>query len=76
MLSQEQREANEYQRWETIDKAISAAERILLKETDGSDETLLWLTMEMARRYQEKAMIMVSAALHKKELLGDGRNSG
>jgi len=26
--------------------------------------------MEMARRYQEKAMIMVSAELHKKELLG------
>jgi hypothetical protein len=71
-LSTEQRDANERLRADIVTQAVASAEHIILHDTDGSVETLLWLTMEMARVYQEKAMIMVNGALHRKELLGTG----
>jgi len=71
-LTAEQRDASERLRADIVTRAVASAEHIILRDTDGSVESLLWLTMEMARIYQEKAMMMVNSALLRKELLGTG----
>ncbi|HEV8189492.1 MAG TPA: hypothetical protein VGP83_17185 [Pyrinomonadaceae bacterium] len=71
MLSREEREEREITRMNIIAKAVAAAERVILEETDGSNETLLWLTLDMARVYTEKGLMMATASLNRKELMGD-----
>jgi hypothetical protein len=62
MLSQEDRDRREAKRKAIIARAVNAAERVILGETDGSNETLMWLTLQMATVYQDKAMLMIKLA--------------
>jgi hypothetical protein len=67
-------EESERLRFGIIEKAVKAAETIILKETDGSLETLLWLTLEMANVYQDKASVMVTQALYRKLMFEENGN--
>lgn len=69
MLSQEEREKRERQRMRAVEEAVKAAEVKIRLLTDGSVETLMWITAEVARIYADKTLMMVSAKLHAKELM-------
>lgn len=76
MLSQEDRDKREATRKAIIARAVNAAERVILGETDGSNETLMWLTLQMATVYQDKAMMMVNSVLQAKELRDERSQEG
>lgn len=58
----------ERERESTVSKAVQAADHILMEETDGTTETLLWLTAEVARRFAERTSEMARTEIHKKEM--------
>lgn len=68
MKSQEEREKRERERHEIIDKAVAAADRILMNGSDGSVEETNWLTSQVAKKFVEKVDIACSSALLRKNL--------
>lgn len=67
MKTLEEREQREYERRQIIDKAVQAADRIILDGSDGSTEETNWLTFEVAKRFTEKANIGLTGDLMRKD---------
>ena len=58
----------EYKRDKIIEDAVSAADRIILDGSDGSNEETNYLTGMVAKRFMEKVMIPFQTALQKKDI--------
>jgi hypothetical protein len=59
----------EHRRHQIIEKALSAAGRILVDEADGSVEEIDYLTTEIMHRWVDKVVCASRARLLKKDLL-------
>lgn len=68
MKTVEEREWREYERQQIIQKAVGAADHIILDASDGSEEETNWLTAEVAREFNEKVYHIAQAALLRKDL--------
>lgn len=68
MKTIEEREWREYERQQIVQKAVGAADRIILDASDGSEEETNWLTAEVAREFNEKVYHVAQAALLHKDL--------
>lgn len=64
----EEREKREYERRQIVQKAIEAADRIILDGSDGSEEETNWLTAEVAGNFNEKVHHVFQAKLLHKDL--------
>ncbi len=65
----EGRERVEHERQQALEKAVQAADRILVEAADGDTDVLLLLTVQVARRFAEKVEIMASSAVMRRDLL-------
>jgi hypothetical protein len=61
----------EMRRQEIIDKAVQAADQIIMEGSDGSEEETNFLTAEVARNLMEKALHPVVRAMNKKDFNDD-----
>jgi hypothetical protein len=52
----EERDRREIQRRQAVQDAVSAADKIILGFSDGSNEETDWLTGEVARAFVEKSL--------------------
>lgn len=68
MKTLEEREEREYHRRQVIQKAVEAADRIILDGSDGSVEETNYLTSEVARKFMEKALLPHDSAMTHKDL--------
>ncbi|MDP2917093.1 MAG: hypothetical protein Q8O16_04095 [Dehalococcoidia bacterium] len=68
MKSAEEHEQREYERRKIVEKAVEAADRIILDGSDGTVEETNWLTAEVARKFNEKVNHAFQTALLKKDL--------
>jgi len=68
MKTSEEREQRAYERQELVRRAVDAADRIILDGSDGSEEETNWLTVEVARKFNEKVHIVFQSALMRKDL--------
>jgi len=68
MKSLEEREQRERERHEIIQKAVEAADRIILDGSDGSVEETDWLTSEVAKVFVGKVNIALMCKLLRKDL--------
>lgn len=64
-----------YKRNETIEKAVKAADKIIIDSSDGSEEETNYLTAEVAERLMQKALRPFSAALLKKDMDATNKES-
>ena len=69
MKSLEEREQREYERHQIIDKAVQAADRIIMDGSDGSVEETNWLTSEVAKRFVDKVGIALTSELMRKDMV-------
>jgi hypothetical protein len=65
----EVRERVEYERHQALDRAVQAADRMIVDAADGDTDVLLLLTAQLARRFAEKVEIMASSAVMRRDLL-------
>ncbi len=68
MKTLEDREEKRRERQEIIDKAVEAADRIILDGSDGSCEETNYLTAEVAEIMMIKALLPFNRDLVKKDL--------
>ncbi len=68
MKSLEEREKREYERQQIVQRAVEAADRIILDGSDGSVEETNWLTAEVAGKFNEKVHIVFQSALLRSDL--------
>lgn len=68
MKSLEERNQREYERHQIIQKAVEAADSIILDGSDGSVEETNYLTSEVARKFMEKALQPHFTAMMRKDL--------
>jgi len=59
---------NEARRHDVIDRAVSAADHIILEGSDGSTEETDWLTGEVAARFVEKVRMRLASQLSRLDL--------
>jgi hypothetical protein len=65
---EDQQAEHEMRRQFAIDKAVQAADRIILEASDGSCEETDYLTAQVAARFTDKALRPFSSALLRKDL--------
>ena len=68
MKSLKERQQREYERQQIIDKAVDAADRIILDGSDGSCEETNFLTAEVAKKIMTRAMNPFGVGMMKKDL--------
>lgn len=64
----EDRLKRETQRQRIVEKAVEAADRIILDGSDGSTEEASYLTAEVASKMMDKVRIPLGSVLYKKDL--------
>ena len=64
----EERDRREVQRRQAVKDAVSAADKIILDFSDGSNEETDWLTGEVARAFVEKALNPFTRQLFKSDV--------
>ena len=62
------KEERDFRRHQTIQRAVEAADRIILDGSDGSTEETNHLTAEVARCFVEKALTPFWAAIMRKDV--------
>ena len=67
MKTLEEREWREHVRQQIVQRAVGAADHIILDASDGSEEETNWLTAEVARKFNEKVYRVAQAALLRKD---------
>lgn len=68
MKTVEEHEQREYERQQIVQKAVEAADSIILNASDGSEEEVNWLTVEVAMKFNEKVYHVSLTALLRKDL--------
>jgi len=68
MKTLEEREQREYERQQIIEKALEAADRIILGGSDGSEEETNFLTARVAEKIIERALHPFHRDMMKKDL--------
>lgn len=68
MKTLEEREKREYHRHQVIQKAVEAADYIILEGSDGSVEETNFLTANVASKMMEKALHPFGTEMLKKDL--------
>jgi 20S proteasome alpha/beta subunit len=68
MKSLEERMKREHHREEAINRAVEAADRIILDASDGSCEETNYLTAQVARQFIKKALMPFCRDILKKDL--------
>jgi KTSC domain len=63
----------EYKRQKAVERAVSAADRIILDASDGTVEETNFLTSQVAQKFAEKVNMAMAHELRKKELLERAR---
>ena len=71
MKSLEEREQRERERQGIIDKAVDAADRIILGGSDGSREETNFLTAKVVEKFMVRAFHPFSVDMSKKDLADD-----
>ncbi len=71
MKSLEERQQREHERQQIINKAVDAADRIILDGSDGSCEETNFLTAEVAKKFMVRAMNPFGMDMMKKDLSDD-----
>lgn len=69
MMNEDDLLAREAKRHRAVENAVTAGDRIIMEESDGSAEEIDLLTTEVAHRWAEKAVFAARARLHRKEIL-------
>jgi hypothetical protein len=64
----ENMETAEARRAAILDEAVHAADRIIVEQSDGSRETLAYLTIALAERFVKNAAIISQAEVWKREI--------
>ncbi len=64
----EEREQRERERQQIIDEAYTAADRIILNGSNGSEEETNYLTAEVAERMIKRALLLFSSGMLRKDL--------
>jgi hypothetical protein len=59
----------ESRRQRALDKAVTAADRVIVDAADGDNDLLLLLTTLVASRFLEKSEIMISSGINQKDLM-------
>jgi len=68
MKTLEEREQREYERQQIIEKALEAADRIILGGSDGSEEETNFLTARVAEKMMGRALHPFHRDMTKKDL--------
>lgn len=68
MKSLEEREQREYERNQIIEKAVRAADHIILEGSDGSIEETNYLTSEVAKKFMDRALLPFNSNMLSKDL--------
>ncbi len=71
MKSLEEREQRERERQQIIDKAVDAADRIILGGSDGSREETSFLTAKVAEKFMVRAFNPFGVDMMRKDLADD-----
>jgi len=58
----------DYKRNKIIEDAVSAADRIILDGSDGSNEETNYLTAMVAKRFMERALLPFQTTLQRKDI--------
>jgi len=58
----------EYKRDKSVEDAVTAADRIILDASDGSNEETNYLTAMVAKRFMEKALLPFQTAIQRKDI--------
>jgi hypothetical protein len=59
----------EYERHAAVEKAVTAADAIILEASDGSKEVTDYLTIEVAKRFLEKVECSLNSNLSRHDML-------
>lgn len=62
-------QANERRRWDLVQSAVAAGDRILMDGADGSVEELDALTAEVASRWADKVRMAAQSRLRAKDMM-------
>jgi len=68
MKTLEERQQRDYERHQIIQKAVEAADRIILEGSDGSVEETNYLTSEVARGFMDRALLPLKSSMARKDL--------
>lgn len=68
MKTLEEREQQEYHRRQVIQKAVDAADNIIMEGSDGSVEETNFLTAEVASKIMVKALLPFQTEILRKDL--------
>lgn len=68
MRTLEERQQRDYERQQIINKAIEAADRIIMDGSDGSCEETNFLTAEVAEKFMTRAFNPFGVDMMKKDL--------